>query len=110
MKSGKIAIVEVGKSMLRTAWYTVKIFQCKECHRKFPAFNFPVLNMWSNPADPNDSATYCRKCYNKIIDSPDYYLGFNPIRDFIRHLKWNWNNEVERTLWRIKYRKIEGAD
>ena len=96
----KLDIIEVGKALLRTVWYTVEISQCSKCHRKYPAFNFPVLNMWDS--------SYCRKCYNKIVAEPYYYLGFNPVRDFIRHLKWNWQNEVEITLLNIKYRKTEG--
>ncbi len=98
----KFDIVEVAKSLIRTIWYTVGIFECTKCHRKFPAFNFPVLNIYD--------LSFCRRCYNEIINSPDYYLGFNPVRDFIRHFRWNWKNEVERTLWNIKYGKIDEGD
>ncbi len=114
-KLGRLAIVEVVKSLLRAVWHTVEIVQCTECHRKYPAFNFMVLHMYPNPADPNDTgASYCRKCYNKIVASPEtrlcelYYVRFNPVGAFIDHLEWHWQNEVRRTLLSIKHGKKEG--
>ena len=114
-KLGELAIVEVGKSMLKTLYYTVDIVQCRECHRKYPAFNFPILYMWANPEDPNDPGVcYCRRCYNKIVADPqdtedlraDYYVHWNPVSHFITHITSNWEQEVKRTLLHLKYRKI----
>ena len=113
-KIGKMAIVELAKSMAKSLFYTVEIVQCQECHRKYPAFNFEILYMWANPQDPDDKGVcYCRRCYNKIVASPDtqfwedYYQHFNPVKDFIYHIQSNWNWCVKRTLEDIKYRKIK---
>ena len=113
-KIGKPAIVQITKSMAKSLWYTIEIVRCSECHRKYPAFNFEILYMWPNPEDSQDKGVcYCRKCYNKIVASPeanelweDYYQHFNPVKDFITHLQWNWNWCVKRALEDIKYRKI----
>jgi hypothetical protein len=114
-KIGQLAIVEVGKSVLKTAYYSVEIVECTECHKKYPAFNFEILFMWSNPEDPTDPGVcYCRKCYNKIVADDqdldflreDYYVHFNPFRHFIDHFEWNWGQCVKRALDEIKYRKI----
>ena len=112
-KIGKPAIVQITKSMAKSLWYTIEIVRCSECHRKYLAFNFEILYMWPNPDDPNDKGVcYCRKCFNKIVCGDDafqkemYYQYFNPVKDFITHMQWNWNWYVKRALEEIKYRKI----
>lgn len=75
------------KGFIRAVWHTVCLEKCGECLRRHPAFQFPLLN-WQD-------ISYCRECYNSICSPPDdphakwYYVHFNPLKDFLKHLRWN---------------------